>query len=287
MGRRFARIAIGVVLVLVGLAMLENAFLLTVILGGIGFMLLRRELDLTHLNLSNPLSSRDMMRARPPRRAPAGFDPFSASRAPIDDDEPVREGRAYEHAQEAARRAGIDLTDARVYPLDIGVMAFHEGDAPVVHRTAALAPEIDSVQPYLELYVPMRVEGTIRFEMRDSDGVVRFAHTVQRTLSRGANLITPPARLPIDAGMSLDGRWELRISANGIPIASHFLEWSARATSLIGQHLGADGEISPELTDLIAESQFAPLSLDELLSDQDSAEAQYVPRQSRRQRGGR
>lgn len=261
---RFAAIAGGILAVLAGLALLDSAALPALAALALGAYLLRGEMRATFARL-DATPRQPVRRVRAPRRA----DPFAGlyNDAPAEA-EPEREGRVYPHARRAARRAGITVEQARVYPTDIGLIGYRAGQAPVVFRSGAVPPDIESIQPYLELYVPMRVHGRLRFELRNARGAPVFAHTVEQDLAHGVNLISPPARLPIDLAAARDGHWELHISANEVPIAVHRIAWASGAAELVRQHMLSDGEISPALSNMLSEAELAPLSIDDLLADQ-------------------
>jgi hypothetical protein len=155
-----------------------------------------------------------------------------------------------------------------VLPVDIGVMAFSSSDDPVIYRTASVPDDIDYVQPYVQLRLPTRAVGRIRFELIDSDGQVLFIHEDRYELKAGMNLITPSARLPIHDAHAMTGDWRLHVSADGVPIADHHFAWEESASRLIRRHLSEDGEISNEIRAMMAENRLEQMSLDDLLSDQ-------------------
>ncbi|MBK8024288.1 MAG: hypothetical protein IPK19_23360 [Chloroflexi bacterium] len=277
MSRRFGEILLGLILLLTGLAALDGATPVLLLLAVIGFFLLARQFGIT--NQSTMSGSR---RARRREAAPVyeELDPTviadsgavdSAAGAPL-----------YEHAASAAREAGIDVDSARVYPVDLGLMAFSGDEDPIVYRTSAIPTDMDYLQPYIQLHLPVRAHGKIRFEIRDAVGERIFVHEVQRDLMPGDNLVTPAARLPIHDQLDFDGAWELRISANDQPMAVHRLTWRETGSRLIRQHIQADGEISRELKTLVEDSRLGRLSLDEMLADQEAPDVVEVERRARR-----
>ena len=72
----------------------------------------------------------------------------------------------------------------------------------------------------------------------------------------------------------MDDAWELRVSADGTPLAVHQFGWEETATRVVRRHLTEDGEIeiSNELRTAIAENRLQDMSLDELLDFQDEEE---------------
>ena len=276
-GGRFARTAAGIVLILFALGLLSEALLPALFLGWVGWRLVRPQLRRGQLPSSYE-------RVRP--LADPMFDADARLRdAP--NSTPRRDARGiYPTAREAAARAGLDVSRARAYPLDVGVMAFEGQDAPIVHRASAVLTDADYLQPYIEMHSPVPAHGVIRFEIRDGDGELIFAHSVQTALSAGANLITPAARLPVHDAHAFENGWELLVSANGIPLARHTIAWrDHRTNALIRQHIGDDGEVSPELKTLLSDSQLTPLSLDDLTADQQPIDQTAIlPRAARRAR---
>ena len=180
----------------------------------------------------------------------------------------------YKHALQAVTDAGQDPDSIQVLPVDIGIMAFKNSSDPVVHRTWPVPDDVDYVQPFVQLRLPTRATGRVRFEVVDMTGEPLFVHEDNHQLVRGRNLVTPSARLPVHDAHDLDGMWELRVSADNVLLAVHRFEWIDGTDSGIRQHLGEDGEISTELRAAMAESRLEKMSLDELLSYQEEDMAQ-------------
>lgn len=188
--------------------------------------------------------------------------------------------KVYAHALRAVEAAGLNPDSAQVLPVDLGVMVFQADNDPVVYRTQAIPDDADYIQPFVQLRLPTRAVGRIKFEIIDSDGQVIFIHEDLNHLERGRNLVTPSARLPIHDAQAMLGNWQLRISADGMPLANHKFMWQETNTRAIRRHITADGEISNELRASLAENRLGKLSLDDLLSFQDADEE--AQRQQRR-----
>nr|MBA3872026.1 hypothetical protein [Anaerolineae bacterium] len=105
--------------------------------------------------------------------------------------------KVYAHALRAVEQAGLNPDTAQVLPVDLGVMVFQGDNDPVVYRTQAIPDDADYIQPFVQLRLPTRAVGRIKFEIIDSDGQVIFIHEDVNNLERGRNLVTPSARLPI------------------------------------------------------------------------------------------
>lgn len=205
------------------------------------------------------------------RRASSRFYGPARQDVGMDTADPVQSANAepvYKHALAAVYAAGLDPDAVQVLPVDIGLMAFKGEDDPVVYRTWSLPDDLDYVQPFVQLRLPTKASGRIRFEIVDSEGETLFIHEDQYQLVRGRNLITPPARLPVHDAQVTDGEWSLLVSADGVLLAQHQFDWVEAATSTLRRHLSEDGEITSEMRAALTESRLQRLSLDELLADQ-------------------
>lgn len=180
--------------------------------------------------------------------------------------------KVYAHALRAVEQAGLNPDTAQVLPVDLGVMVFQGDNDPVVYRTQPVPDDADYIQPFVQLRLPTRAVGRIKFEVIDSDGQVIFIHEDVNNLERGRNLVTPSARLPIHDAHAMLGNWQIRISADGMPLALHKFMWQETNTRAIRRHITADGELSNELRASLAENRLGKMSLDELLSFQDGDE---------------
>jgi len=197
------------------------------------------------------------------------YDVYDTPQARQAQSEPV-----YRHALEAVQRAGLNPDAVQVLAVDIGVMAFKDNGEPTVFRTWTLPDDVDYVQPFVQLRLPSKANGRIKFEIVDASGKVVFVHEDNHKLERGRNFVSPAARLPVHDEHNLDGRWGLRVSADGVLLADHRFEFSEATNSAIRRHIGEDGEINTELRAVMAESRLPKMSLDELLAFQDDEEQQ-------------
>ncbi|HEX2905395.1 MAG TPA: hypothetical protein VHO69_00935 [Phototrophicaceae bacterium] len=248
--RQFSEVMIGILLLIVGLSALTEGSLLwlfLVILGG--YMLWRRA------NTSQESSISD--------------ETFEESHATS------RQSGAetvYAHALRAVEAAGHDPNELRVLPVDVGIMAFKSDLHPTVFRTRPVPDDIDYIQPFVQLRLPTKATGRIKFEILDSDGQAIFIHEDFYKLDRGRNLITPAARLPIHDAQAMHNAWRMRISADGLILAAHQFGWQEGSVNRVRRHLNEDGEISNELRAALTENRLQRMSLDELLSYQDDSD---------------
>jgi len=180
--------------------------------------------------------------------------------------------QAYPHAVKAAHAAGLYPRTSTLYPSDIGVLVYRDGDEPQIVRDWEAPDDIDYLQPYVELHVPRAANGIVRFEVYDADGQLVYAREEDRQLRSGRNLILPKTRLPITPKLALYDGWRLRVLADGYAIAEHGVNFTDAETldrAPLSAHIGEDGEISAELQDALNGGNIGGISLDDLLSDQE------------------
>ena len=179
------------------------------------------------------------------------------------------EQRVYRHALDSVMRAGLNPDETEVLAVDIGLLTTRGDSAPQVYRTWSLPDDIDYIQPFVQLRVPMEAVGNIRFEILDARGAAVYIHEDGFQLRRGRNFLTPNTRMPLHDQMELDGKWTLRIVADGVDIAEHYFEYAEATSASIRRHMGEDGEINAEMQAAIGESRPGKMSLDDLLAFQD------------------
>ena len=256
----------GIFLLLFGLSALPGEAAIGLILMALGGWLLWKQLN-SNVDVSAVFNQR--------ADDDSNYDP--------EDDYALRQTgteKVYAHALRSVEQAGLNPDTAQVLPVDLGVMVFQGDNDPVVYRTQPIPDDADYIQPFVQLRLPTRAVGRIKFEIIDSDGQVIFIHEDVNNLERGRNLVTPSARLPIHDAHAMLGNWQIRISADGMPLAVHKFMWQETNTRAIRRHITADGELSNELRASLAENRLGKMSLDELLSFQDGD--QEPQRQQRR-----
>lgn len=182
---------------------------------------------------------------------------------------PASSETAHEHALDAVRRAGRDPYQIKVLPVDMGVLSFRGDDEPVIHRSYPVEDDADYVQPFVQLRVPVTAVGRVRFELLDDLGEPAFIHEENYQLQRGRNLVIPSTRMPVHDERPTEGRWTMRISADGMLLAEHRFTWDSTDNDEFRQHLGEDGEISSSMRAVLAENRLGRMSLDDLLDEQD------------------
>ena len=178
----------------------------------------------------------------------------------------------YRHALQAVSAAGQDPNEVSVLVTDIGVMAARPGEPMAVYRTWAIPDDAIYAHPFVQVRVPIKASGRLRFELLDGRGQVVFVDEGMYNLQEGKNFVSPPTRLPLDGARTLNGKWSLRVSADGIPLALHRFEFQEVARSKVRRHMGEDGEIHADLHRPLEDVGRRKISLDELLADQDDDE---------------
>jgi hypothetical protein len=258
--RRTWEIIGGFILLIVGLGAFGSDFFPAMVLILLGGALLWRQWGKGNLDISSV------------------FRPQETTSYEDDDTlEPSRQSGAekvYAHALRAVQRAGLNPDEVRVLPVDIGVMVFKGDLDPQVFRTHDVPDDADYIQPFVQLRLPTRATGRIKFEIIDSDGQRVFVHEDMHQLDRGRNLISPSARLPVHDAQAMHREWTLRVSADGVVLATHTFFWEESETKRVRRHLTEDGEISNELRAALAENRLGKVSLDELLDFQEEDEPQ-------------
>lgn len=271
MNRRYAQVMAGLFLLFIGLNAVSDGNFFGVMMGIGGFYMLarqfqegqhnrRREGDYQRWRSQNSRVSYDF----------SGAERRSQQRSTPPAHEQHNPDKVYTHALEAAQQAGIDPSRAQVLPVDLGLFVYQDDSKPSVYRTRRLPKDSDYIQPFVQLRIPRAANGKVTFEIIDDLGETVFMRTETYELQRGRNLIVPTRRLPVHDALDMDeGRWSLRIEADGIIIAEHDFYWSEPVSDFVVDSLADDGEISHELQAALSESEISPMSLDDLLAHQD------------------
>lgn len=259
---RSKEVLIGIVLLFIGLASMgaqaANAIALPLIV--IGLMMLFRQLEAQRRDTTSADMARRQREVQV--RRSSDYQPQAG-----------RE-RIYRHALAAIERAGIDPDEVSVLATDIGVIAFKGDDDRALHRTRPVLDDVDYIQPFVELRLPSKAEGRVRFEIVDSDGQTLLVAEDHHQFERGRNLVTPTRRLPIHDAQAMYGPWEMRVSADGVLLAVHQFAWEESTSKVVRRHLSEDGEISSALRVALDDSRLERVSLDDLLAEQETDDQQ-------------
>lgn len=189
---------------------------------------------------------------------------------PVRRDRPASSEQIHQHALRAVRRAGLNPNEVSVLPVNIGMLMYYQNNEPVIYTNRAIEDDSDYIRPFVELRVPVNATGRIRFEVFNSEGEKVFERADSYQLERGRNLIASSTRLPVHEELGLNGRWELRVSADNVVLARHIFQWEdVQGAPGPQHHVGEDGELSSEMRAVLAESRLERMSLDELLAYQE------------------
>jgi hypothetical protein len=180
----------------------------------------------------------------------------------------------YRHALEAVTRAGLDPDTVQVLAVDIGMMGFKGQETPTVYRTWSVPDDVEYVQPFVQLRLPSKARGKVRFEVLDASNKVVFVHENFYDLEKGRNFVSPAARLKIqDGNYTLGSGWQMRIIADDMLVATHRFEFDESTSANIQRHIGEDGEINAEMRSVMTENRLPKMSLDDLLSYQSEEDS--------------
>lgn len=181
-------------------------------------------------------------------------------------------------AAKAVRKAGLNPREMPVAPVDIGVLVYDDAQGtPTLYRETRLPEEAEYLRPFVLLRSPRRAKGTIRFELVDGDGSMRFVDETPWELRAGETFVYPHTWLPMHKIDDLSGEWQLRVSAAGMLLAVHEFMWWDEGGGDFRAYLTGDGEISDDLIDELSGLQGERLSLDALLDDQEGGVIEYDP----------
>lgn len=129
----------------------------------------------------------------------------------------------------------------------------------------------DSIRPYVVLNTRQNFHAQsviVRFEIRDSAGERQFICEMNYWMRAGDNILLPDYRLPLRNNERIvnHGKWDLQIWINNSIVGIHNFDVSPSIEARRRQ-FHADGEAQQSIR---LESDPVPLSLDELLTDQQA-----------------
>jgi len=172
-------------------------------------------------------------------------------------------------AMRRAGYAGEGETDY-VQVLDIGLLAYRHTNEPKLVRYGDVLMDTHHLRPFAELWLPYRARGSVRFEMIDGEGRLRYADESAYDLVRGPNTLLPNTWLPLREKSVAPGQWRLRVLANDTLLASHVFGWRPVGGGEIQEFVASDGEMSATLIQALERRQASQaMSLDDLLADQE------------------
>jgi hypothetical protein len=174
-------------------------------------------------------------------------------------------------AIDAMDRAGYEGGNGHLQLDDIGILMYDDGANPRIYRTAEIPTTASHIRPFIVLNQPViqggSGRGTIRFNLVDGDGNLRFTNRSGYLLKAGQNFVTPPTWLPLD-GQAPDGLWSLQVTVGAEKFATMGLVWLPVGGEVRTMFNG-DGELDERMVRLMERrTATQTMSLDELLGDQ-------------------
>lgn len=168
----------------------------------------------------------------------------------------------------AARRARYPGGAEYVNVTDLGLLVYQDSQQLRLVRQDSIPTDAQYLRPFVELWLPHQARGTVRFEIRDRQGRLRYADEARYDLEHGYNTLLPGTWLPLRGDVAAFDTWEYRVLAGGMTLAIHRFTWRAAGRAL-RPYLASDGEISPALQAALRAQAAQPVSLSELLAGQE------------------
>ncbi len=172
-------------------------------------------------------------------------------------------------AQEAMRRAGYEGGGNYVEVTDIGLLAYRQSDEPKMIRHGDVLVDTHFLRPFIELWLPYRSRGTVRFELLDNAARMRYVDEAEYDLEPGENVLLPSTWLPLRGKTIPPGEWRLQVMAGDTLLARHPFGWQQVGGGELQPYIASDGEISPALQQALRGHARQAVSLSDLLSDQE------------------
>lgn len=178
--------------------------------------------------------------------------------------------RANMVAQQAMQRAGYQDTEQYVRVFDIGLLAYEGDQQPKLLRFEKINTQVDYVRPFVELSLPYRSRGSVRFELVELLGSterLRYADEAQYDLQPGTNILLPDTWFPLAGKEIKSDKWRLYIRVGDTLLAAHAFGWRRPVDDSVKQYMASDGEISPALQEALEARPNEAMSLDNLLGE--------------------
>jgi hypothetical protein len=172
-----------------------------------------------------------------------------------------------ERQPHAAHAASI-ADKGRESLLDIGFIATFGKNTVVPYRTKPLPTSVEAIQPFIQIHNRRMRPCRIVFEILDDRSKLIFSRAIEKIYPQGVHIITPAARLRIGS-QTPSGMWALRIRFNNQVLALHHFGWHVDEVVSLDGRINADGEIDEHIAAMLVDDYSAPLSLDDLLAQQE------------------
>lgn len=167
---------------------------------------------------------------------------------------------------QAMRNAGYEASHLRV--TDIGLLTYRTPNQPKIVRMTPVHTDTRYLRPFVEMSGSQRGETLVSLELFDDHDKPYFVGEIRARLA-GKTRLVPQTWLPLADLEAPIGRWWIVVRVNGMVMAAHPFTWVALHDNDILNQLRNDGEINDELRQAVRAGKFRPMSLDELLADQE------------------
>lgn len=170
-------------------------------------------------------------------------------------------------AQRAMKRARAEPEEFTL--TDVGLLAYRDRSTSRIVRSTPVVTDTRYLRPFAEISARQRTRAQVTMALLDSNGQPMFVDKNTYVLHRKPTHLVTKTWLPLENLAHTGGNWSIVIDVNDTPLAIHRFGWVGLADNEIVEHLGNDGELSPELREAVKTGKFRRMSLDELLSDQE------------------
>jgi hypothetical protein len=173
-------------------------------------------------------------------------------------------------AIDALRRVGNLNHSGGIMLLDIGLLSYDGGPQPKVIRQETIPAYATQLRPFvlINFAAAYKPTFTLKFELVDEGGQVRFTAEESYQFQHGKNFCTPRNWLPMGDDEP-GGNWSLRVNIADQPLAQHDFAIAPDTGSYFRTYLRPDGEIDEWLSKSATSVPTENVSLDDLLGKQD------------------
>jgi hypothetical protein len=173
----------------------------------------------------------------------------------------------------AAERAKAEDGDIDLELNDIGMLVYKGTIEPSVYRLEDVPITASHIRPFVVIspYHKDEFFSSIRFNLIDEQGKLRYTAKVKKVLSERQNFLTPTTWLPLAAQDNMGKSWWLEVNVDAQQLAMHQFRWLPVGGETRAQFTG-DGEIDELLLNAELLAPDDPISLDALLAGQQMTE---------------
>jgi hypothetical protein len=171
-------------------------------------------------------------------------------------------------AVENTRTTPKILADCQL--IDIGFIASWDENTPYTFRTTPIPYTVRMLFPYVQLRLNYSGAWEFTFEVSNFRGEVVSKREIKTSREAKLQLIMPSTMISIPYANRFSV-WTLGFRVNGELIALHRFTWRDARQVSVETAIESDGELDEEM--LAAARLVKPMSVDELLSEQDDEQA--------------